>query len=112
MSRLLPPLPPEVRALLDEERAPPAQPAAVRQRVLARARATLTAHPDPAMPALRQAAWQAVVPRDDVHLRRRRGGRRDGLRAARPFRSGSAPGCSRAAAAAAGSVGAPGRAGR
>ena len=54
MSRIVPPLPPELRALLDQEREPPAQPAAVRQRALARARAALTAHPNPnqSMPAL------------------------------------------------------------
>jgi len=51
MSGIVPPLSPEARVLLDEERASPAQPAVVRQRALARARAALTAYPDPSMPA-------------------------------------------------------------
>jgi hypothetical protein len=43
MSRPTPPLPPETRALLDQERAIPPVPAVVRARVLARARASLAA---------------------------------------------------------------------
>ena len=51
MSRLVPPLSPEARALLDQERSPPVQPAAVRLRALSRARAALTAFPHPSPPA-------------------------------------------------------------
>jgi len=45
MNRRVPPLSPEVQALLENERAIPTQPAVVRQRALARARAAITAYP-------------------------------------------------------------------
>jgi hypothetical protein len=45
MSPRVPPLSPEVQALLEKERAIPTQPPAVRQRALARARAAITAYP-------------------------------------------------------------------
>ena len=55
MSRLLPPLSRETRALLDQERAPLVQPLAVRLRAVARARASLTASPQASTPVLRRA---------------------------------------------------------
>lgn len=66
MRHPLPPLPPEVRALLDQEREVPPLPATVRARALARARAALVAGVDrrvataPA-PRTRWAAAAAVV---------------------------------------------------